>query len=82
MKDNSEWVVRGGGKVWWWYRNKRKKSLPKSMLTIYSDLLLETELITISDWFQTEFESFPLIPIPPPSSPICLYIDFDSLFYC
>ena len=28
----------------------------------------ETELITISDWIQTEFESFPLVLIPPPSS--------------
>ena len=34
----------------------------------YSDLLWETELITISDWIQTPFESFPLVPIPPPSS--------------
>ena len=28
----------------------------------------ETEPITISDWIQTLFESFPLVPIPPPFS--------------
>ena len=72
MKDNSEQVVRGGGKGWWWYWNKRKRSLLKSTLTVYSDLLLETEPITISDWFQMEFESFPLVLIPPPSSLICM----------
>jgi hypothetical protein len=36
---------------------------------LFSDPLWLTEPITISDWFQTPLESFPLVPIPPPYSP-------------
>ena len=44
--------------------------MPKPTLTGYSDPLLDTELITISGWFQTLLKSFPLVSIPPPSYPI------------
>ena len=52
---------------------QEERKLPKPTLTRYSDPLLAAEPITISDWFQTPPEPFPLAPIPPPSSPITSY---------
>ena len=55
---------------------EKKGRLPKS---IYSDPLLDTEPITISDRFQTPLFLSPLVPIPPPSSSMSTHGTVASL---